>query len=96
MSIHNVQDALIEDGFFRSWTTMKLMFMQLTSTRQSTVLSYVNLKLPNKNYRSKAYRIDTYCGVAPRGRSIERPLLINGYAYLAVSLLDNGRIDSNS
>jgi hypothetical protein len=27
-----------------------------------------------------------YCGVAPRGRSIERPLLINGYAYLAVSL----------
>jgi hypothetical protein len=22
----------------------------------------------------------TYCGVAPRGRSIERPLLINGYA----------------
>jgi hypothetical protein len=34
--------------------------------------------------------------VAPRGRSIERPLLINGYAYLAVSLLDNGQVDSNS
>jgi hypothetical protein len=37
-----------------------------------------------------------YCGVAPRGRSIERPLLINGYAYLAVLLLDNGQVDSNS
>jgi hypothetical protein len=37
-----------------------------------------------------------YCGVAPRGRSIERPLLINGYAYLAVSLPDNGPVDSNS
>jgi hypothetical protein len=37
-----------------------------------------------------------YCDVAPRGRSIERPLLINGYAYLAVSLLDNGSVDSNS
>jgi hypothetical protein len=37
-----------------------------------------------------------YCGVAPSGRSIERPLLINGYAYLAVSLPDNGRVDSNS
>jgi hypothetical protein len=49
-----------------------------------------------------------YCGVAPRGRSIERPLLINGhaylavsllingYAYIAVSLLDNGQVDSNS
>jgi hypothetical protein len=36
-----------------------------------------------------------YCGVAPRGRSIERPLLINGYAYLAISLLDNGQVDSN-
>jgi hypothetical protein len=36
-----------------------------------------------------------YCGVAPRGRSIERPLLINGYAYLALSLPDNGRVDSN-
>jgi hypothetical protein len=34
--------------------------------------------------------------VAPRDRSIERPLLINGYAYLAVSLLDNGQVDSNS
>jgi hypothetical protein len=33
-----------------------------------------------------------YCGVAPRGR----PLLINGYAYLAVSLPDNGPVDSNS
>jgi hypothetical protein len=38
----------------------------------------------------------TYSGVAPRGRSIERPLLINGYAYLAVSLPDNGPVDSNS
>jgi hypothetical protein len=37
-----------------------------------------------------------YCGVAPRGRSIERPLLINGYAYLAISLPDNGQVDSNS
>jgi hypothetical protein len=37
-----------------------------------------------------------YCGVAPRGRSIERPLLINGYAYLAVSLLINGSVASNS
>jgi hypothetical protein len=37
-----------------------------------------------------------YCGVAPRGRSIERPLLINGYDYLAVSLPDNGPVDSNS
>jgi hypothetical protein len=37
-----------------------------------------------------------YCGVAPRGRSIERPLLINGYAYLAGLLPDNGRVDSNS
>jgi hypothetical protein len=37
-----------------------------------------------------------YCGVAPRGRSIERPLLINGYAYLAVSLLYNGSVASNS
>jgi hypothetical protein len=37
-----------------------------------------------------------YCGVAPRGRSIERPLLIKGYAYLAVSLPDNGQVDSNS
>jgi hypothetical protein len=37
-----------------------------------------------------------YCGVAPRGRSIERPLLINGYAYLAVSLPNNGKVDSNS
>jgi hypothetical protein len=37
-----------------------------------------------------------YCGVAPRGRSIERPLLINGYACLAISLLDNGQVDSNS
>jgi hypothetical protein len=37
-----------------------------------------------------------YCGVAPRSRSIERPLLINGYAYLAVSLPDNGPVDSNS
>jgi hypothetical protein len=37
-----------------------------------------------------------YCGVAPRGRSIERPLLINGYAYLAGPLPDNGRVDSNS
>jgi hypothetical protein len=27
--------------------------------------------------------ISVYCGVASRGRSIERPLLINGYAYLA-------------
>jgi hypothetical protein len=35
--------------------------------------------------------LNTYCGVPPRGRSIERPLLINGYAYLAVSLPDNGR-----
>jgi hypothetical protein len=26
----------------------------------------------------------------------ERPLLINGHAYLAVSLLDNGQVDSNS
>jgi hypothetical protein len=25
------------------------------------------------------------CGVKPRGRSIERPLPIKGYAYLAVS-----------
>jgi hypothetical protein len=32
--------------------------------------------------RKKLY---IYCGVALRGRSIERPLLINGYAYLAVS-----------
>jgi hypothetical protein len=30
--------------------------------------------------------VQVYCGVAPRGHSIERPLLINGYAYLAVSL----------
>jgi hypothetical protein len=30
------------------------------------------------------------------GRGIERPLLINGYAYLAVSLPDNGPVDSNS
>jgi hypothetical protein len=37
-----------------------------------------------------------YCGVAPRERSIERPLLINDYAYLAVSLPDNGPVDSNS
>jgi hypothetical protein len=37
-----------------------------------------------------------YCGVAPRGRSIERPLLINGYVYLAGSLPDNGHGDSNS
>jgi hypothetical protein len=37
-----------------------------------------------------------YCGVAARGRSIERPLLINGNAYLAVSLPDNGQVDSNS
>jgi hypothetical protein len=37
-----------------------------------------------------------YCGMAPRGRSIERPLLINGYANLAVSLPDNGPVDSNS
>jgi hypothetical protein len=37
-----------------------------------------------------------YCGVAPKGRSIERPLLINGYAYLAISLPDNGHVDSNS
>jgi hypothetical protein len=37
-----------------------------------------------------------YCGVARRGRSIERPLLINGYTYLAVSLLDNGSVASNS
>jgi hypothetical protein len=34
--------------------------------------------------------------VAPRGRSIKSPLLINGYAYLAISLPDNGRVDSNS
>jgi hypothetical protein len=40
--------------------------------------------------------IRIYCGVAPRGRSIERPLLINGYAYLAGSLPDNGQVDSNS
>jgi hypothetical protein len=37
-----------------------------------------------------------YGGVAPRGRSIERPLVINGYAYLAISLLDNGQVDYNS
>jgi hypothetical protein len=41
-------------------------------------------------------KLQMYCGVAPRGRSIERPLLINGYAYLAVSLPDNGQVDSNS
>jgi hypothetical protein len=40
--------------------------------------------------------VGKHCGVAPRGRSIERPLLINGYAYLAVSLPDNGWVDSNS
>jgi hypothetical protein len=39
---------------------------------------------------------ETYCGVAPRGRSIERPLLINGYAYLTISLQDNGQVDNNS
>jgi hypothetical protein len=44
----------------------------------------------------KKHTVIMYCGVAPRGRSIERPLLINGYAYLAVSLPDNGRVDSNS
>jgi hypothetical protein len=37
-----------------------------------------------------------YCGMAPMGHSIERPLLINGYACLAVSLLISGLIDSNS
>jgi hypothetical protein len=44
----------------------------------------------------KLRRTAQYCGVAPRGRSIERPLLINGCAYLAVSLPDNGPVDSNS
>jgi hypothetical protein len=39
---------------------------------------------------------DPDCGMVPRGSSIERPLLINGYAYLAVSLPDNGPVDSNS
>jgi hypothetical protein len=42
------------------------------------------------------YIFHLYCGVAPRGRNIERPLLINGHAYLAVSLLDNSHVDSNS
>jgi hypothetical protein len=46
--------------------------------------------------RQNAERKYIYCGVAPRGRSIERPLLINGYAYLAVSLPDKGPVDSNS
>jgi hypothetical protein len=41
------------------------------------ILSQVNL-IHTLSMRS-------YCGVAPRGSSIERPLLINGYAYLAVS-----------
>jgi hypothetical protein len=45
---------------------------------------------------SVSMQLIKYCGVAPRGRSIERPLLINGYAYLAVSLQDNGQVDSNS
>jgi hypothetical protein len=44
----------------------------------------------------RTYSVKMYCGVAPRGHSIERPLLINGYAFLAVSLPDNGRVDSNS
>jgi hypothetical protein len=48
-----------------------------------------------KLYMSPERKI-IYCGVTPRGRSIERPLLINGYAYLAVLLLDNGQVDSNS
>jgi hypothetical protein len=42
------------------------------------------------------WKRNAYCGVAPRGRSIERPLLINGYAYLAVSLPDNGSVASNA
>jgi hypothetical protein len=47
---------------------------------------------PNKNLKENKFPIiSIYCGVAPRGRSIERPLLINGYAYLAVSLPGNGR-----
>jgi hypothetical protein len=37
------------------------------------------------NYSSSEIEsVCKYCGVAPRGRSIERPLLINGYAHLAV------------
>jgi hypothetical protein len=34
--------------------------------------------------------------MAPMGHNIERPLLINCYAYLAGSLPDNGQEDSNS
>jgi hypothetical protein len=34
-------------------------------------------------YNTIQYTILQYCGVAPKGRSIERPLLINGYASVA-------------
>jgi hypothetical protein len=50
----------------------------------------------NMEWRECFILKQTYCGVAPRGRSVERPLLINGYAYLAISLLDNGQVASNS
>jgi hypothetical protein len=48
-----------------------------------------------KSYKFQTYLMKKkqYCGVAPRGGNIERPLLINGYSYLEVSLSD---IASNS
>jgi hypothetical protein len=56
---------------------------------------------PRKDYTPLVYSGRTalrkeQCGVAPRDRSKERPLLINGYAYLGVSLPDNGHVGSNS
>jgi hypothetical protein len=43
-----------------------------------TLASY---KVPRHNgLHHTKYLLYTYCGVAPRGRSKERPLLINGYA----------------
>jgi hypothetical protein len=78
---------------------VEIVNRDLLNTKQICYTFYRNVRGDVRVFFLKIYPLSLgikYCCVAPRGRSIERPLLINGYAYLAVSLLDNGQVDSNS
>jgi hypothetical protein len=67
-----------------------------TDNKDSELIIFLKGDIKLQTYNIIEGILHIYCGVAPRGRSIERPLLINGYAYLAVSLPDNGPVYSNS
>jgi hypothetical protein len=77
------------------------MAVEERSPQRTPIRREEGVDSPRKDYTPLGYSGRTalrreQCGVAPRGRSIERPLLINGYAYLAVSLPYNGLVASNS